>query len=201
MAQSESKHMGLDTVKSSLHEIWVALSTKRSKIILLVTSVAYLLFYFVVTGILFLGGSGSFTVFVSESWLSLILRERTPFNWEPIGFISLGALTIFLAIPNIIFGVITAGLVGANISVSAYTYAARTMCRINPSQSVLSAVPALLTGVACCGPTLLLSLGIASATLTVAFVSFLPFLFPLALLGLISSLFWAGWRISKSNEL
>jgi len=198
MAQSESKPVGLDTVKSSLREVRVALSTKRSKIILLVTSVAYLLFYFVVTGLLFLGGSGSFSVFVSESWLSLILRERTPFNWEPIGFISLGAITIFLAIPNIIFGVITAGLVGANISVSAYTYTARTMCRINPSQSVLSAVPALLTGVACCGPTLLLSLGIASATLTVAFVSFLPFLFPLALLGLITSLFWAGWRISKS---
>ena len=199
MAQSESKPMGLDTVKSSLHEVRVALSTKRSKIILLVTAVAYFVFYLTVTGILFLGESGSFQVFISESWLSLIVRERTPFNWEPIGFISLGAITIFLAIPNILFGTITAGLVGANISVSAYTYTSRKLCRINPSQSVLSAVPALLTGVACCGPTLLLSLGIASATLTVAFVSFLPFLFPLALFGLITSLLWAGWRINKSN--
>ncbi len=188
------------TIQGPIREIGLALSSRRSKIILSIVAIGYLLFYLAVTSIITFSNQGSFDLFISDSWPSLILRERTPFNWEPIGFLSLGAFTIFLAIPNIAFGIITALLVGANISVSAYTYTARKTCRINPSQSVLSAVPALLTGVACCGPTFLLSLGIASATVTVAFVSVLPFLFPIALIGLVGALLWAGWRIEKSYD-
>ncbi|MHA1909283.1 MAG: hypothetical protein ACW98Y_18445 [Candidatus Thorarchaeota archaeon] len=198
MSGEESKNNIEMTVRGSLQEVRNALASRRSKAILSIVAIAYLLFYLVVTSIITFSSQSNFNLFVSDSWPSLIFRERTPFNWEPIGFLSLGVITIFLAIPNIVFGIITAALVGANISVSAYTYTARKMCRINPSQSVLSAVPALLTGVACCGPTFLLSLGIASATVTVAFVSILPFLFPLALAGLVGALFWAGWRINKS---
>ncbi|MHA2424001.1 MAG: hypothetical protein ACXAEF_04390 [Candidatus Thorarchaeota archaeon] len=198
MSGVESTSSITATIRGSLKEVKQALSPRRSKVIMSIVAIGYLLFYFVVTSIITFSGQGDLSLFISESWPSLILRERTPFNWEPIGFISLGAITIFLAIPNIVFGVITSALVGANVSVSAYTYSARKMCRINPSQSVLSAVPALLTGVACCGPTFLLSIGIASATVTVAFVSILPFLFPIALVGLVGALLWAGWRINKS---
>ncbi|MHA1909546.1 MAG: hypothetical protein ACW98Y_19765, partial [Candidatus Thorarchaeota archaeon] len=72
----------------------------------------------------------------------------------------------------------------------------RTLCRIDPSRSILSAVPALLTGFACCGPTLLLSLGIASASITIAFVTILPLFLPVALIGLVVSLLWSGWKLN-----
>ena len=198
MTQEESTSSIGVTVRQSLHEVRQALTSRRSRAILSIVAISYFLFYLVVTGIITFSSQGTFNLFISDSWPSLILRERTPFNWEPIGFLSIGFITFFLAIPNIVFGILTAVLVGANISVSAYTYSARKTCKINPSQSVLAAVPALLTGVACCGPTFLLSLGIASATVTVAFVSVLPFLFPIALIGLVGALFWAGWRINKS---
>ncbi|MHA1480208.1 MAG: hypothetical protein ACTSQZ_02135 [Candidatus Thorarchaeota archaeon] len=189
-----------EMLKKSIIHIQIAMSSKRSRLIAAAVSFLYLAFYLAITGILTMNFEiSSFDLFVSENWMTLILRERAPFNWEPIGFLSLGILDIYLAIPNIIFGFIVGIFVGINIAISAYTYKTRTMCKINPSSSVLTAVPALLTGVACCGPTFLLSLGVASATLSIAFVSILPLLFPFAIIGLILSLFWSGWRLSKAS--
>ncbi|MHA1576368.1 MAG: hypothetical protein ACTSU3_03315, partial [Candidatus Thorarchaeota archaeon] len=185
-------------LKESITQIRIAMSSKRSKAISTAVSILYLVFYLAITGILTLNfETGSFSFFVSENWMSLILRERAPFNWEPIGILSLGILDIYLAVPNIIFGLIVGTFVGINIAISAHTYKTRNLCKINPSSSILTAIPALLTGVACCGPTFLLSIGIASATLTIAFVSILPLLFPIAIIGLILSLFWSGWRLSN----
>lgn len=161
-------------------------------------ALAYLGIYSLITGILTLSlDDWSFSIVILDNWPDLIFRVRTPFNWEPIGLLTLGPVNVFLALPNMIFGLVVGILVGANFSVSTYTYRARTICNLNPASSVISAVPALLTGVACCGPTLLISLGIASATVTIAFVSILPFLFPLALFGLVLSLTWSGWKLSQ----
>jgi len=189
-----------EKLKESIVQIRLAMSSKRSRLIATAVSFLYLVFYLAITGILTINfETSSFDLFVSENWMILILRERAPFNWEPIGLLSIGILDIYLAIPNIIFGSIVGIFVGINIAISAYTYKTRNMCKINPSSSVLTAVPALLTGVACCGPTFLLSLGVASATLSIAFVSILPLLFPAAIIGLILSLFWSGWRLSKAS--
>jgi hypothetical protein len=159
----------------------------------------YLLLYSFITGILVIPSyDAGYSFLIAENWQSLIFRTRAPFNWEPIALLSLGGLQIYFAIPNLIFGLIVGLLVGANISVSIYTYRARNVCKIDPTRSVAVAIPALLTGVACCGPTFLLSLGIASASLTVAFVSVLPFLFPVALVGLVVSLIWSGWKLSQT---
>jgi hypothetical protein len=161
-------------------------------------AVVYLIVYSLITGLITLNlNEWGLSIMILDNWPNLIFRVRTPFNWEPIGVLSLGPVNVFLAIPNMIFGLVIGVLVGVNISISTYTYRARTVCNLNPASSVISAVPALLTGVACCGPTLLISLGIASATVTIAFVSILPFLFPLALIGLVLSLTWSGWKLSQ----
>ena len=189
-----------EMLKESFIQIRLAVSSKRSKVIATAVSFLYLSFYLAITGIITINfETGTLNLFISEDWMSLILRERAPFNWEPIGILSIGILDIYLAIPNIIFGLIVGVLVGINIAISAYTYRTRDLCKINPSSSVLTAVPALLTGVACCGPTFLLSLGVASATLSIAFISILPLLFPIAIIGLIASLFWSGRRLSKAS--
>ncbi|MHA1959488.1 MAG: hypothetical protein ACW99U_04625 [Candidatus Thorarchaeota archaeon] len=188
----------MSKIRTYLGQISRVVTDRRSKWIAIVSGLAYLGFYFIITGFVAVFNTAApFEFFINENWPALIFRERAPFNWEPIGFISLGYVQFFLAIPNIIFGGIVAALVGLNLSASAYTYLNRTTCRVDPSKSVLAAVPALLTGVACCGPSLLLSLGIASASVTVAFVSILPFMFPLALIGLVGSLLWTGKKLSE----
>lgn len=181
-------------------EIKSVFKNRRSKLVALGIGIGYLIFYLVATGVLVFTANPLPTgVQISSQWPELIFRQRTPFNWEPIGLVSLGFVQLFLALPNIAFGVLIAFLVGVNIAVSAYTYSVRNVCRINPSSSVLAAAPALLTGVACCGPTLLISLGLASATVTVAFVSILPLLLPLALAGLVASLLWSGRKLNQAH--
>ena len=174
------------------------LKMRSYRIMAVLIAVVYLIVYSLITGLITLNlNEWGLSIMILDNWPNLIFRVRTPFNWEPIGVLSLGPVNVFLAIPNMIFGLVIGVLVGVNISISTYTYRARTVCNLNPASSVISAVPALLTGVACCGPTLLISLGIASATVTIAFVSILPFLFPLALIGLVLSLTWSGWKLSQ----
>jgi hypothetical protein len=151
-----------------------------------------------ITGVLKINSTNpDISVLILDHWPSLIFRQRAPFNWEPIGILSLGFFQVFLAIPNIIVGAVLSMLVGLNIAVSAYTYSNRGRCNISPTKSIIAATPALLTGVACCGPSLLISLGLASATLSVAFVALLPFIMPLALFGLLGSLFWSGYKLNQ----
>lgn len=188
----------LNQVGTWISKISSILGIRSYRILVVLIAIVYLGVYSVITGILVLtSGDWGFSLLILDNWPDLIFRVRTPFNWEPIGLLTLGPVSVFVAVPNMIFGLIIGIFVGANISVSIYTYRARTVCNLNPASSVISAVPALLTGVACCGPTLLISLGIASATVTIAFVSILPFLFPLALLGLVMSLTWSGWKLSQ----
>ncbi len=187
-------------LRESVSQIRQVMSSRRSKVTAIIISLVYLMLYFAITGLYsFYPNGAGFSIHILENWPALIFRERAPYNWEPIGILTIGGLDIFLSIPNLILGLIIGILVGVNIAVSIYTYTHRTLCRIDPSRSVLSAVPALLTGFACCGPTLLLSLGIASASITIAFVTILPLFLPVALIGLVGSLLWSGWKLSPSS--
>ena len=184
-----------------MRTIGSVLRMRTYRLLTVVIAVAYLVLYSIITQLIMVNPiSTGFGVVISDNWVNLIFRVRAPFNWEPIGLISLGNVQIFLAIPNLIFGLFIGLLVGANLSVSTYTYQARTVCNLRPTSSLASAIPALLTGVACCGPTFLLSLGIASASVTIAFLTILPFLFPLAIFGLVASLTWSGRKISQPGE-
>ncbi len=176
------------------------LRPKSSKRIIALVSVGYIIFYFWATNILVFRSSTDVFLRISENWSELLFRERAPFNWEPVGILSLGPVQLFLAVPNILFGIMVSLLIGINLAISYYTYKYRTLCRINPSQSMALSVPSLLTGIACCGPSILLSLGIASVAGTVALVSLLPFLLPLALTGLVLSIAWSGYRLEKAES-
>lgn len=179
----------------------MVLRMRTYRLLTVLLTLIYLGIYSIITQLVVLSSENfGFGVVILDNWVNLIFRVRAPFNWEPIGHIALGNVRIFLAIPNLIFGLVVGLLVGANLSISTYTYRARTVCNLTPTSSVFSAIPALLTGFACCGPTFLLSLGIASASVTIAFLTILPFLFPLAILGLVTSLTWSGWKLSQPGE-
>ncbi|MHA2359515.1 MAG: hypothetical protein ACXAB5_04535 [Candidatus Thorarchaeota archaeon] len=187
--------------KGWMNRVASVLGERSYRWLTILIALVYLGLYSFITQLVVLGTeSFGFGVVILDNWMNLIFRARAPFNWEPIGYIALGNVRIFLAIPNLIFGLIVGLLVGANLAISTYTYRARTVCNLNPSSSIFSAIPALLTGIACCGPTFLLSLGIASASVTIAFLTILPFLFPLAIFGLVISLTWSGWKLSQPGE-
>ncbi|MHA1949571.1 MAG: hypothetical protein ACXAAO_03455 [Candidatus Thorarchaeota archaeon] len=191
----------LNKIQSWMRMIGSVLRIRTYRLLTFSIAIGYLVLYSIITQLFVVNPVDSgFGIVILDNWVNLIFRSRAPFNWEPIGFIALGNVQIFLAVPNLIFGLFIGLLVGANLSISTYTYRARTVCNLRPTSSVVSAIPALLTGVACCGPTFLLSLGIASASVTIAFLTILPFLFPMAIIGLIASLTWSGRKISQPGD-
>jgi len=69
-------------------------------------------------------------------------------------------------------------------------------CGLEASTGVLAGVPALLSGAACCGPTILLVLGIqASGTLITAF----ELLVPVAIVLLVGGLLLIGRRVDPQQ--
>ena len=68
-------------------------------------------------------------------------------------------------------------------------------CGLESSSGVVAGIPALLSGAACCGPTILLVVGVqASATIITGF----QFLVPLALVLLIGSLLVIGRQVDPN---
>lgn len=80
-------------------------------------------------------------------------------------------------------------LVGLNVAVTAHAVA-RASCRRTGYGRLLSAVPALLTGFACCVPAVLIGVGTSTAALLLLQAVF----YPLSLLLLAGSVAWTTSR-------
>jgi hypothetical protein len=87
-----------------------------------------------------------------------------------------------------------AALVGLNLALSYLAYTSPAACGIgSQSAGLFASVPALLSGSACCGPVVLVVLGIqASGVLLSAF----QFLLPVAVLALFGSLVLVGRQVN-----
>ena len=84
-----------------------------------------------------------------------------------------------------LFGLGLAVLVGLNLALFYLAWTQPAACGIDSATGAFAAVPALLSGTACCGPVLLLLLGVqASGLLLTAF----DVLLPLAVVTLLGSL-------------
>ena len=72
-------------------------------------------------------------------------------------------------------GGIVAGLVGINLGMTYLAVRRPKACGIGAGSGLLASVPALLSGTVCCGPVVLLAVGVqATAVVLTAFVRLLP---------------------------
>jgi hypothetical protein len=87
---------------------------------------------------------------------------------------------------NTLIGVLVAGLVGLNLAVSYLAWTQPAACGVGgPASGLAASVPALLSGAACCGPVVLLALGIQVSGILLTTVQYL---LPVAVLLLVGSL-------------
>jgi len=158
----------------------------------IVIMVAYLLLYLWLTGDLSGGGSGGWqTVFPAwdRAW-----QRRGPFQFEPVGLLTLGGLVWTFSPFNTLIAVFMGLLVGLNMVAVWWLWNRPRQCRLGSgSGGLLGALPALLAGGACCAPLVLIWVGLPIAG-TVA--SLAPVLLPGAALMLAVGL----WRISRRLE-
>ena len=153
------------------------------------TAGGYLLVYLYALGHLAPGIGGYDLTIVSGAFSKFFQPELGPFAFTPIARVSVGPVTYLFSL-NTILGLALAGLVGLNLGMTYLAWRQPAACGIGSSASgFLAGIPAVLSGTACCGPVLLIVLGIqASGIVVTAF----QFLFPVAVVVLLGSLLLVG---------
>lgn len=127
-----------------------------------------------------------------DGWPSRLFDQIAPFSFEPIAALRpVPSITLFVAPVNIIIGLVLAALVAANVAVAVLYVRRVRVCRTSTFAGLLGALPAFLTGFACCVPTIALVVG---AQFTVALVAVRSYLLPLAVAALLTTLVWNTHR-------
>ena len=119
------------------------------------------------------------------SWMELMLRQRTPFQFEAIAMIDLPGAVLLLSPLNIATGLILGLLTGVQIALVGIARRCATACRLHPLSGLISGLPGLLAGSACCAPVLFLLLGLQ---VTTAVVTTMSLMIPAAFLLLVAGL-------------
>jgi hypothetical protein len=131
----------------------------------------------------------------AKDWPTKTWKTITPFVWEPIGVLyPVNHLMIFIAIPNLLLGVLLGTLIGMNLALGVYGLLAARR-GISSLRGLLGALPSLLTGFACCVPTFVIALGSVAASLTVGIIAVRPIFIPVSVLALSLNLLWSARRL------
>lgn len=170
-----------------------ALTLRRRDSLLVVAGVTvlYLLGYLWAVGDL-APGFGGYGLVVATDPLGTLFRTTSGLlSFAPVALVRAGPLAYQVSL-NTLVGFGLALLVGLNLGLTYLTRKQPAACGLSSSTGVLAGVPALLSGTACCGPVVLIALGIqASGVLLTAF----QVLLPAAALVLVGSLVLVGRQV------
>ncbi len=166
---------------------------RRDGILILSTvGVSYLIVYLWGLGHLNRTGTGGFDLMVVDDPIARMTESMGPFIYEPVALLTLGTFEVLLSPINLLIGIGLASLVGLNLAVSWVAWRGPSACRIGPGAGLAAGLPGLLSGFACCGPAILLVIGVqATAGIITAFQWFLPFTIVL----LVGTLLWVGNQV------
>lgn len=170
-----------------------ALALRRRDSLLVVAGVTapYLLGYLWAVGDLAPGFGGYGLVLAADPLGTLFRTTSGVLSFAPVALVRAGPLAYQVSL-NTLVGLGLALLVGLNLGCTYLTRTQPAACGLESSAGVLAGVPALLSGTACCGPVVLIALGIqASGVLLTAF----QVLLPAAALVLVGSLVLVGRQV------
>jgi hypothetical protein len=171
-----------------------ALTRRDGRTLFGVSGLAYFLLY--LAGLRHLGfGPPGYEVSVVSSPLTRAFRPVGPFQWEPVALVVVGPVELLVAPLNVLLGGVLASLVGFNLAVSVVAWRGPSACRLGPGAGAASGLPGLLSGVACCGPTILLVVGVQASA---GMLSLFQWLLPISVVALLGTLLWAGSRVGPA---
>lgn len=173
----------------------LAASRRDGRVVFALVALGYLLAYLYAVGDLG-PGDGSWGTTVVADPLARAFEPRGAFRFEPVARLSLGAVTLLVAPVSMVVAGALAVLVGANLALSYLAVRRPAACGLSPTTGVFAAVPGLLSGAACCGPTVLLVLGVQASGLLVSAFSVLV---PVSALLLLASLVLVGRRVAPAG--
>jgi hypothetical protein len=154
--------------------------------------------YLFILGQLRFTGDGGFDYVAVADPLSRMFQTTGTFAFEPVVGVVVGPLELLVAPVNIAIGSVLALLVGVNLAVSYLAWRHPAACDVGSggkTSGLLASLPALLSGTACCGPVVLIALGIQASGVLIASFGFLV---PAAALLLVGSLLYVGRNVDPS---
>ncbi|MEF8778397.1 MAG: hypothetical protein V5A36_05745 [Natronomonas sp.] len=162
----------------------------------LVVGTLYLLTYLWAIRHLTLVGTGGVDVFVVENPIGMALRQRSMFLFETVARIEIGSVVYLFGPINALIGLGLATLVGVTLAVSIVSWRSPSACRLGAGAGASAGIPGLVSGFACCGPQLLVVIGLqASAGLIAA----MQWMVPVAVVLLIGTLLWVGSQVDPET--
>lgn len=173
----------------------VVVARRDTVAVLLAGIVAYTVLYSYSTGALTLGGRPGFALQVVADPLARAVQQTGSFSFEPIARVQVFGVSYLFSPIEVALALFLAVLVGVNLAVSYLGIVQPRACGLAPSSGVLAAVPALISGAACCGPIIFVILGIQA---TGALLAGVQFLVPISVLLLVASLLVVGARIDPT---
>ncbi|HZD75102.1 MAG TPA: hypothetical protein VE776_14645 [Actinomycetota bacterium] len=182
-----------------------ALRDRRARRAAVAVAAAYLLVYLLAVGDVSISPASDLSRFVdlpslqtAPDWTAKLLQRRAAFAYEPVlALYPINHVTVFVAPLDLAMGLLLGALAGLNLAVALLARRTSRACRLRGLPGLLGAVPALLTGVTCCVPTLALALG---AQFTFALLAVSDWLFPLALAVTATSLLWSAQQARHCGE-
>lgn len=184
--------MGL--VARTIAAIRVGFRRRDAKLAFLAGTIGYLLVYLFTVGDLRPTGTGGFSLAVASD-LSIAFQTTGFGRFEPIARIIAGPFTVLFSPVNALIAGVLGVLVGVNLALTYLGFVQPKACGLEASSGVFAGIPALLGGAACCGPTILLILGIQASS---ALITVFGFLIPIAILMLLGSLLLIGRQVDPT---
>jgi hypothetical protein len=173
------------------------LAMHRYRRFAIVMAAGYLFLFLLALGDISGGGHG----FEALTTDCTRMFERTgALTFEPIAQLTMPGLTILLSPINMVIGLLLAVLAALNLTVTYLAFRQPRACRFNRSTGIMSSLPALLAGSACCAPTIVLILGLQVSSLFITvFQVLIPVSLALLLVTLALILRWTELEVAGVN--
>lgn len=156
----------------------------------------YLVTFLWALGDLALRPDAAATLVVVDNPLVRMFERTGPASFEAVALLDTGVVRLLVSPLDIAMGVVIAGLVGLNVGLTYLAVVQPAACGIGAGSGLLASVPALLSGTACCGPVVLIALGIQASGLL---VSLFAWLLPLGVALLLASLVYVAGKIDVAG--
>jgi hypothetical protein len=174
----------------------LTLSRRDAQLVVAGVTAGYLVVYLWAIGHLAPGLGGYSMSVVTDPGTKLLRPALGPFSFTPVARVQFGAVTYLFSF-NTIMGSVLALLVGLNLGLTYLAWTQPKACGIGQSSTgLIASLPAVLSGSACCGPVVLIVLGIqASGALLTTF----QFLLPVSVILLVGSLILVGRQVNPDG--
>ena len=159
----------------TLAAIRLSFGRRDARAVTVVVAVTYLLTYLWATGDLSYRPDVTAGLLVVDGPVGRLIARTGPASFGAVATLDTGVVRLLVSPINLAIGAGLAGLVGINLGLSYLAVRRPQACGIGTGSGLLASVPALLSGTVCCGPVVLLAVGLqASATILTAFAWLLP---------------------------